>query len=44
VIQYDEIRGWHYHVTPGRFPYIIGGYWGDVDARNIGKKGAKKKF
>jgi len=24
---YDEIRGWHYHVTPGKFPYLIGGYF-----------------
>ena len=23
---YDAVRGWHYHVTPGKFPYIIGGY------------------
>jgi len=23
---YDEVRGWHYHVTPGKFPYLIGGY------------------
>ena len=21
-------RGWHYHVTPGKFPHLIGGYWG----------------
>jgi hypothetical protein len=32
----DPDRGWHYHVTPGRFPYIIGGYWGKVDPRNRG--------
>lgn len=30
----DEARGPHYHVTPGQFPHIIGGYWGEVDARN----------
>ncbi len=24
----DSQRGFHYHVTPGRFPYIIGGYYG----------------
>jgi len=24
---YDKIRGWHYHVTPGKFPYLIGGYF-----------------
>ncbi len=34
-IHYDKDRGWHYHVTPGRFPYIIGGYWGKTDARNF---------
>ncbi len=27
-IHKDDERGWHYHVTPGKFPYIIGGYWG----------------
>ena len=27
----DPERGWHYHVTPGRFPYIIGGYWGTAE-------------
>jgi hypothetical protein len=32
----DGERSWHYHVTPGRFPYIIGGYWGKVDLRNRG--------
>src|SRR5262249_34416887 len=31
----DEARGWHYHVTPGRFPYVIGGYRGQVDPRNF---------
>ena len=31
----DAVRGWHYHVTPGRFPYIIGGYWGKADPRNL---------
>jgi hypothetical protein len=34
-IHYDAARGWHYHVTPGKFPYLIGGYWGVVDRRNI---------
>jgi hypothetical protein len=34
-IHYDPQRGWHYHVTPGKFPYLIGGYWGVVDRRNI---------
>jgi hypothetical protein len=30
----DKERGWHYHVTPGKFPYILGGYLG-VAARRI---------
>ncbi len=30
----DELRGYHYHVTPGRFPYIIGGYAGLVEPSN----------
>ncbi len=37
-MHYDEARGWHYHVTPGKYPYIIGGYWGQVDSRNMRKK------
>ena len=40
-VHFDEVHGWHYHVTPGRFPYIIGGYWGEVDERNVNRK--KKK-
>jgi hypothetical protein len=35
--QWDSERGWHYHVTPGKFPYIIGGYWGYEDARDKGR-------
>ncbi len=30
----DKARGWHYHVTPGKFPYLIGGFWGDSDPKN----------
>ena len=30
----DELRGPHYHVTPGKFPHIIGGYWGELDQAN----------
>ena len=30
----DRTRGYHYHVTPGRFPYIIGGYAGYPEPRN----------
>jgi YHYH protein len=32
---YDDVRGWHYHVTPGKFPYLIGGYFAKVEAGNI---------
>ncbi len=38
-VHQDARRGWHYHVTPGKFPYIIGGYWGKVDPRNLGRGG-----
>ena len=31
----DAERGYHYHVTPGRFPYIVGGYAGVVERSNI---------
>lgn len=31
----DAARGWHYHVSPGKFPYIIGGYYGYVESRNL---------
>lgn len=30
----DELRGPHYHVTPGKFPHILGGYWGEAEAKN----------
>ena len=30
----DGERGYHYLVTPGKFPYIIGGYRGKVEASN----------
>jgi hypothetical protein len=30
----DPVRGYHYHVTPGRFPYIIGGYAGVPEVSN----------
>ncbi|KLU06731.1 Choline-sulfatase [Rhodopirellula islandica] len=30
----DPDRGPHYHVTPGEYPHIIGGYWGKIDANN----------
>ena len=34
-IHYGEVHGWHYHITPGKFPYVIGGYWGEPDPRNF---------
>jgi hypothetical protein len=30
----DSLRGYHYHVTPGRFPYLLGGYAGVVEPSN----------
>lgn len=30
----DPGRGYHYHVTPGRFPYLIGGYAGVPEPSN----------
>jgi hypothetical protein len=30
----DSERGYHYHVTPGRFPYVIGGYHGVPEPSN----------
>jgi len=30
----DAERGYHYHVTPGRFPYVIGGYRGVPEPSN----------
>jgi hypothetical protein len=30
----DARRGYHYHVTPGRFPYLIGGYAGEPEPSN----------
>ena len=30
----DADRGPHYHVTPGQYPHIIGGYWGKVESKN----------
>jgi hypothetical protein len=33
-LHYDPQRGWHYHVTPGKFPHVIGGFWGDYETKN----------
>lgn len=30
----DPQRGPHYHVTPGEYPHIIGGYWGQLESLN----------
>ena len=30
----DPERGYHYHVTPGKFPYLIGGYAGVPEVSN----------
>jgi hypothetical protein len=38
-MHFDQDRGWHYHVTPGKFPYIIGGYWGTEDSRDMRRRG-----
>lgn len=37
----DDERGPHYHVTPGKFPHIIGGYWGEVDPMNGRRRRAR---
>ena len=31
----DPVRGWHYHVTPGKFPYIIGGFFAKAEPSNF---------
>jgi hypothetical protein len=38
---YDPVRGWHYHVTPGKFPYIIGGYLAKVEPGNLDHRGGR---
>lgn len=35
----DGERGYHYHVTPGRFPYVLGGYHGVPELSNIRARG-----
>jgi hypothetical protein len=32
---YDTERGWHYNVTPGKFPYLIGGYFAKVEPSDV---------
>ena len=41
-LHFDRDRGWHYHVTPGKFPYIIGGYWGTADTRDMTHMGLRR--
>jgi hypothetical protein len=46
-MHYDAERGWHYHVTPGKFPYLFGGFWGveeSRDARGRGGPGGPRGF
>jgi len=33
-VHLDKDRGWHYHVTPGKYPHLIGGFWGELETRN----------
>ena len=40
--RFDPDRGYHYHVTPGKFPYMIGGYAGVVELKGRGGIGALK--
>jgi hypothetical protein len=35
---YDDVRGWHYHVTPGKFPYLIGGYYAKAEPSNFERR------
>lgn len=34
-MRYDDDRGWHYRVTPGKYPYLIGGFAGTPDPRSV---------
>lgn len=38
-VHFDEARGWHYHVTPGKYPHLIGGFWGEVEMLNRTRRG-----
>lgn len=35
----DSERDYHYHATPGRFPYVLGGYHGVPELSNIRARG-----
>ena len=34
-MRHDDERGWYYHVTPGKYPDMIGGFAGAPDPRNV---------
>lgn len=36
---FGEAHGWHYHVSPGKFPYIIGGYMGTATRWRPNRRG-----
>ena len=38
-VHHDDDRGWHYHVTPGKFPHVIGGFFGTLDPKNRRARG-----
>lgn len=38
-VHHDTARGWHYHVTPGKYPHLIGGFWGTLDPKNRVRRG-----
>ncbi|MFP6900395.1 MAG: YHYH protein [Opitutales bacterium] len=40
-VHQDDKRGWHYHVTPGQFPHIMGGYWGVMEEKNRRARGPR---
>ena len=40
-VHQDEKRGWHYHVTPGQYPHVIGGYWGVMEEKNRRARGPR---
>jgi hypothetical protein len=40
--RFDPNRGYHYHATPGKFPYLIGGYAGVVEGNRVRGSGALK--
>ena len=39
----DDKGGWNYHVTPGKFPHIMGGYWGIAPSPKVKSKTSRQK-